>query len=173
MASTAWGAMFQMNKDDARIAERIRAFDRPQRRGAQPVIPGPVYERVIRGEIVAPVQYPTLAKPYPWLPAVPLEERYRRPEAIVGYIGHRPRKREAFSQSTFMPLNQRAAVMTDPWQSTHMVNFTGHHEEVTRLAQSRSQNLSDRSESMRTMSAAASLNTARSGSFPPSVRPFV
>jgi hypothetical protein len=172
MASTAWGAMFKINKDDARIAERIRAYDRPQRRGPQPVIPGPIYERVVRGEIAAPVQYPTLAMPDPWMPHAS-EGRFRRSEPIVGYIGHRPRKREAFSQSTFLPLNERAAVMTDPWQSTYGVNYTGHHEEVTRLAHSRSQSISDRIDSMRTLSAAASLNTARSASNPPSARPFV
>ncbi|KAG8466004.1 hypothetical protein KFE25_005574 [Diacronema lutheri] len=152
MASVAWGALFKINRDDAHIAERIKAFDRPQRRGPQPQIPGPIYAQVVHGRAPAPAEYPTLAKPYPWV-STAAEDRQRLADPIVGYIGHRPRKREAFSQSTFLPINQNASIVTNPWRSTASVNFTGHKEEVTRLAHGRSQSQSARWDTMRTFSA--------------------
>jgi hypothetical protein len=154
-SSTAWSRVFKTNDG---INERIRAYDRPARRAPQPQIPGPIYQQVIRGDRPAPAAYPTMAKPYPWVTA---PERQVNNDPIVGYLGHRPRKREAFSQSTFLPI-QRAALVADPWSSTYSVNFTGHKEEVERLAQARSQNILDRWETMRTLSASVgSLSSGR------------
>lgn len=160
MAATAWSASFKINKDDSQIAERIRAFDRPQRRGPQPPIPGPVYERVVAGQAPAPAEFQTLARPYPWDTAA--ADRWTV-EPIVGYKGHRQRQREVFSQSTSMALNPTASTSTDPWQSTAAANFTGHKGEVERLARCRSQNINDRLQTMRDLSASATVAPAPTG----------
>lgn len=165
MASVAWGAMFKINRDDRQIAERINAFDRPQRRAAQRQVPGPVYEQVIvRGQTPSLAAYANMTQPYPW-PPVATVDRKQIADPIVGYVGHRSRKREVFSQSTFMPINQKASTVTDSWQTTAAANWTGHKGEVARLALARSQNLTDKFETMRTVSAAAALDQTGLGPF--------
>jgi hypothetical protein len=117
-------------------------------------IPGPIYDKVVvRGQQAALAEYPTLSKPYPWVKTV---DRKPTDAPIVGYIGHRQQMRQVFSQSTFLPVNPRAAVVTDPWQTSYGTNFPGHRDEVARLAKSRSQGVLDRYETMRTLSASAS-----------------
>jgi hypothetical protein len=151
MAQTAWAHVF---KTDVQMNERIRGFDRPARRAAQVPIPGPIYDKVVvRGQQAALAEYPTLSKPYPWVKTV---DRKPTDAPIVGYIGHRQQMRQVFSQSTFLPVNPRAAVVTDPWQTSYGTNFPGHRDEVARLAKSRSQGVLDRYETMRTLSASAS-----------------
>lgn len=152
--------MFRINRDNQHIAERIAAFDRPARRAPQPPIPGPVYNAVVTGKMDPPPDHPTLSQPYPW---VKPSRRETRNEPIVGYIGHRPRMREAFSQSTFLPVNERASKLTTPWDSTYSANFTGHRDEVTRLATSRSAELNERWETMRTLNETARAAAAKGG----------
>lgn len=135
MAQVAWGARFKINRDDKHIAERIRAFEVPGRRPAQPQIPGPEYRAVISGKAAAPPRYPTLAAPYFWSQR---ERETALPAPVVGYSGHRQGMRQVLSQSTFLPINKDAGLVRDPWASTASVSFTGHRDEIQRLARSRS-----------------------------------